>query len=179
VANDNDDFTAFVAARSSPLLRLASLLTGGDRPAAEDLLQDAFAETFIRWGRIRDPARREAYVRRILVRSATRRWRSRHRIAEVGLDEVSDRPVGSQADQVVESEAVWLCLARLTPRQRAVVVLRYYEDLSEIQTAELLGCATGTVKSHAARGLRALHRVLQETGYLALNTGGNEHDQSE
>jgi RNA polymerase sigma-70 factor (sigma-E family) len=179
VAEDTDEFAEFVAARSSPLLRLACLLTGGDRLAAEDLLQDAFTETFIRWRRIREPAGRDAYVRRILVRSATRRWRKRDRHMESSSDKVPEPSVDSQTDRIIDSHAVWTCLSRLPPRQRAVVVLRYYEDLSELQTAELLGCATGTVKSHAARGLRALHRDLQECGYLTpKNTGGKDHDPS-
>ena len=172
VSRDVDDFARFVAARSSALLRTACFLTGGDRQTGEDLLQEAFAETYRRWPRITDPSKREAYLGRILVRSATRRWRkaSRHHL-EAGVVE-PHQPVDEHADDVVRGVDVWAFLADLPARQRAVIVLRYYEDMSEAAIGEVLGCAPGTVKSHAHRALRTLERNLRATDYMPVDQGG-------
>jgi RNA polymerase sigma-70 factor (sigma-E family) len=174
VSRDLEEFTAFIAARSRALLRTAWLLTGGDRGAGEDLLQDAFAELFVRWNKIKEPAARERYVRRILVRSATRRWRSRARRAEHPTEQVPDLAIGSQGDDVAEGLDVGASLARLPARQRAVLVLRYYEDMSEAQIADTLGCSTGTVKNHASRALKTLERNLRDTIYVPVDRGAEE-----
>ena len=168
---DVDDFTRFVAARSSALLRTACFLTGGDRQAGEDLLQDALAETYRRWARIADPSRREAYVRRILVRSATRRWRKAARHQVEATDGNHDQAVEEHTEEVVRGVDVWTFLADLPARQRAVIVLRYYEDMSESAIGEVLGCAPGTVKSHASRALRTLERNLKDTDYMPVDQG--------
>jgi DNA-directed RNA polymerase specialized sigma24 family protein len=132
-------FAAFVSARSPALLRTAYLLTG-DRGHAEDLLQTALLKTFRHWDRIRHQDRPEAFVRKVMVNSQRMVWRRR---------------------AVLEHVAIWQVLARLPPRMRAVLVLRYWEDLSEKETAEVLGCSVGTVKSQASRGLTRLRTVVR------------------
>lgn len=153
---DREDFEQFVAARSAALLRTAYLLTGSSVDA-EDLVQRALVKAVPAWPRVQDP---EAYVRRILVRENISRWRGR-RWREVTVDQVPEVPEvptelgASTEDRIVLTQA----LARLAPRQRAVIVLRYFEDLTEAQTADLLGISVGTVKSQhrdAISRLRAL-----------------------
>jgi RNA polymerase sigma-70 factor (sigma-E family) len=158
-----EDFTVFVRARSSALLRSAYLLTAGDRQGAEDLVQSALAHAYTRWSRIRDPNATEAYVRQILFRMAIRRSR-RKASTELPTPEPSE-PSRSPAsafphDAVTERLSFWPLLQGLSAQQRAVVVLRYYEDLPDDQIAGVLGCAPGTVKSHGNRALRSLRESL-------------------
>ena len=149
-----DDFEAFVASRYVALLRTAFLLTG-DHHDAEDLLQQALVKAVGAWGRITgDP---EPYVRTILVRQNISRWR-RRRWRELPTDtpgDVAVTDVGAE-DRLELHRA----LGVLAPRQRAVIVLRYYEDLTEVQTAEALGISVGTVKSQARDALRRLRDVV-------------------
>jgi RNA polymerase sigma-70 factor (sigma-E family) len=154
------EYVEFVQTRSSALLRTACLLTAGDRQAAEDLVQTALAQAYVAWWRIRESAAREAYVRRILTRAAIRRTRRRAWRAEELMAEPPDDPVGDESDPVDVRLSVWPLLRALPARQRAVVVLRYYEDLSEAQIADALGCSPGTVKSHASRALATLRSQL-------------------
>ncbi|ANH36930.1 RNA polymerase sigma-E factor [Nocardioides dokdonensis FR1436] len=153
-------FEEFVTARWAPLYRTAYLLTG-TRHEAEDLLQTALARTCVRWSSIRDKGAADAYVRRAMLHLAQRQWRRRGR--EVATEHVPDAGhdhLGSRADHV----ALWDAVRRLPARMRAVVVLRYYEDLSVAQTAHELGCSEGTVKSqthHAVRQLRAALPALE------------------
>lgn len=150
------EFSAFVAARWSPLLRSATLLAG-DRSAGEDLLQTALAKLWFAWPRVRDGAP-EAYVRRILANTASTNWRRRWR----GERPTSDLPelTGTDtADEVLDRETLRRALTQLSPRQRAVIVLRYFDDLTEAETADLLGCSTGTVKTLASRALAKLRAV--------------------
>jgi RNA polymerase sigma-70 factor (sigma-E family) len=154
------EYVEFVRARSSALLRTACLLTAGDQQAAEDLVQSALAQAFVAWWRIREPAAREAYVRRILIRAAVRRTRRRAWRAEELVAEVPDDPVGDLSESVDQRLTVWPLLGALPARQRAVLVLRYYEELSEAQIADALGCSPGTVKSHASRALATLRSQL-------------------
>jgi RNA polymerase sigma-70 factor (sigma-E family) len=157
------DLAEFVAARWPALLRFGLLLTGSV-PDAEDLVQSALTRTAARWRSVRDRDRPEAYVRQAMVRLHVNRWRallSRERPTAA----VPDR---SAPAHDIESfglrSAVWAALATLPPRQRAVLVLRYYEDLSEAEIARVLGCQPGTVKSQAAKALRALRRVTGLAG---------------
>jgi RNA polymerase sigma-70 factor (sigma-E family) len=157
-AGSDAHFVAFVQARSAALLRLAVLLTG-DRHDGEDLLQIALTKAYLSWWRLRRPELAEAYVRRILVTSVTswrRRGAARERAAGLVPDGLVAGPDAEVADRVVLAQALRL----LSPGQRAVLVLRFFEDLSEQQTAELLGCSVGTVKSQTARGLAALRRRI-------------------
>ncbi|MGH3346648.1 MAG: SigE family RNA polymerase sigma factor [Nocardioides sp.] len=149
-------FEEFVAARRAALHRSAYLLTG-DVHDAEDLVQVALVKAAARWARIADHP--EPYVRRILVRESVTRWR-RRRWRELPYETVPDRaahPVDS--DSV---EALRRALDRLSARQRAVVVLRYYDDLTERQTADVLGISVGTVKSHARDALTRLRDIVPE-----------------
>ncbi|MFL6139846.1 MAG: SigE family RNA polymerase sigma factor [Frankiaceae bacterium] len=153
---DRSEFDAFVAARSPALLRTAYLLTH-DRAAAEDLLQIALTRTWVAWGRVHgDPA---PYVRRVMVNAYASAWRRRWR-AEVPAAEVPEAPAraggGDATATVDERDVVWTALARLPRRQRAVLVLRYFEDLTEAHTAALLGVSVGTVKSQTSKALSRL-----------------------
>jgi RNA polymerase sigma-70 factor (sigma-E family) len=159
-------FADFVAARGPALMRTASLLTG-DRGHAEDALQEALTKAALKWPSISRDGNPEPYVRQALYTVVIDRWRWRSRRARESLGETPDRAshvdVGSDADRrLVLREA----LARLTPRQRQVLVLRFYEDLTETQTAHAMRCSTSTVKSqtrHALARLRELAPELAET----------------
>lgn len=138
MAAGSDDFRDFVAARSPAVLRTATLLAGGDLRAGEDLLQDALAEVFRRWHQIEDQQAREAYTRRILVRMATKTWGRRARERQ-GVGQPT-APAASPEQASVDRLDMRRYLAALPVSQRVVLVLRYYDDLSEAQIAELVGC---------------------------------------
>lgn len=159
---DEDEFADFVRADAARLLWVARLLCNGDRGAAEDLVQDALVETFRRWSRVENPDARFAYARRVMVRTATRRWRARDRLVEVTTP---DPPPGAWAAGSVDADAVLDlrdAVRRLSVRQRAVMVMRYYEDLTEAQIADVLGCSRGSVKKHASRAIAALSLRLDD-----------------
>jgi RNA polymerase sigma-70 factor (sigma-E family) len=148
-------FRAYVAARSPALLRTAYLLTG-NRADAEDLLQTALAKTYLAWDRIREQEALDGYVRRVMVNTQTSWWR-RRRVDEYATDELPERGTGRDAgEDLALHDALWSALAALPKRQRAMVVLRYYEDLSEAETAHVLGVSVGTVKSTTSRALAKL-----------------------
>jgi RNA polymerase sigma-70 factor (sigma-E family) len=166
---DREDFDAFVRARSRPLLQAAWLLTG-DWPAAEDLLQSALVKVYLSWGRIRREGNADAYARRVLVTTYITGWRRRWR-SEVPSETLPDQV--AWRDQFAASDlrhVVVHALRQLPRRQRAVVVLRYYCDLSEREVAEALGCSEGTVKSQAAKGLAALRHSTLATSVHEGNT---------
>lgn len=149
------DFEAFVNARRDALLRTAFLLTGNHHDA-EDLVQTTLIKVVPKWSRIED--RPESYVRQVLARESANRWR-RRRWREVSTHTIPDmlQPEGPDtADRVTLLED----LRRLSPRQRAVLVLRYFDDLSEADTAAALDISVGTVKSHTRDALKQL-RILQ------------------
>lgn len=156
-----ESFDEFVRSRSGPLLRSAYLLTT-DPHAAEDLLQEVLERVYVRWRRIRSAP--EAYARRVLVNQAISRWRHRRRRPETPRPDRVDTAAEDHANAVVRRRLVLSALRELPPRQRAAVVLRYLDDLSEADTARLLGCSVGTVKSHASRGLARLRVLLRGTG---------------
>jgi RNA polymerase sigma-70 factor (sigma-E family) len=146
-------FDAFVIARSPRLLRTCYLLTH-DHALAEDLLQTALAKAWLAWPRLGDEP--EAYVRRIVVNEFTSLWRRKWR-GEVPTEHLPERARDDDISGTVDERArLVAALAHLPRRQRAVVVLRFYEDLSEEQTATLLGVSVGTVKSSASRALAAM-----------------------
>lgn len=148
-------FREYVAGRSPALLRTAYLLTG-HRGDAEDLLQTALAKTYLAWDRIRDREALDAYVRRVMVNTHTSWWR-RRKLDEHPTDVLPERHVDrDQAEGLALHDALWTALAALPRRQRAMVVLRYYEDLSEAETAHVLGVSLGTVKSTTSRALAKL-----------------------
>ncbi|XVV12771.1 SigE family RNA polymerase sigma factor [Actinoplanes sp. CA-131856] len=149
------EFNAFVAERGQVLLRIAHALTG-DRRSAEDLVQGALAKAYARWPRIHGDA--EAYVRRIIYNDRVSGWRRAGHGREVPMAEVPDRP-GAEHD-VAERLALREALLSLPARQRAVLVLRYLEDRTVEETAEVLGCRPGTVASQASRALAKLREKI-------------------
>lgn len=152
-------FAEFVAARSPALHRTAYLLVG-DRQLAQDLLQEALTKTYVAWPRLRDPANAEAYTRKAITTTAIS-WFRRRSWGERPTDTVPERRTsGDHADDLSTRELLWSALQALPPRQRAAIVLRFYEDLSEARTAEVMGCAPGTVKSQVSAGLRKLRDHL-------------------
>ena len=156
------DFEEFVVARTPALLRFGFVLTG-DAARAEDVLQEALLDAHRHWSRV---TAHEAFVRRAMV-SEYVSWRRLRSSGELPGD-VPERPVPDLPDaDLAERDAVWRALARLPRRQRAVLVLRFYEDLTEGEIAALLRCATGTVRSLATRALHAL-RTDPDVGHGAL-----------
>jgi RNA polymerase sigma-70 factor (sigma-E family) len=153
---DEGEFAQFVREHQAALFRTAYLLHG-DYQRAEDAVQSAFAKTYLRWSRVRSMEHPRAYVRKILVNDATSWWRRRSSHERVSMDD-APMPVPVVDDDAPTHTATWQAILRLPPRQRAVIVLRYYEDLSEEQIAETLGCSRGTVKSQASAALTSLRR---------------------
>lgn len=149
----DDDFARFVADRSPRLLRMAWLLTG-DAGRAEDLLQTALAIVWPKWKRIVEGGNPEAYVRRVLVTKFLS-WQRRHWRFEVPTGSLPDRTTADR-DGTADRDAIRRALAGLSRQQRAVVVLRYVEDLSVAETATVLGCSQATVRVQAGRALAAL-----------------------
>jgi RNA polymerase sigma-70 factor (sigma-E family) len=155
---DEELFRSFVAGRSQALLSTAYLLTH-DWGRAEDLVQSALVRSWLSWRRI--AGNPEPYVRRVLVNEYASWWRRRWR-GEVPTAVLPDRPTGAPDGTTAldARDAMWQLLARLPRRQRAVVVLRYYEELSEREIADVLGCSVGTVKSQAAKAMARLRAEL-------------------
>lgn len=156
--SDEDRFTEFVRAHSSSLFRTAYLLTG-DYQRAEDVLQGALVRLYQHWPRVDAMDQPAAYARKVVVNQATSWWRKRssHESALLLRDEPS---WDGRVDDVPEHERVWQAVLSLPRRQRAVMVLRYYEDLSEAQIAETLEMAPGTVKSHSHAASQRLAALL-------------------
>ncbi|WP_329196529.1 SigE family RNA polymerase sigma factor [Streptomyces sp. NBC_01435] len=150
-------FSSFVRARGPVLLRAARSLTANPSDA-EDLLQTALTKTYVAWERIEDHRALDGYVRRALLNTRTSQWRKR-KVDEFACDELPEQeavPGPDPAEQQSLHDAMWRAVLKLPDRQRAMVVLRYYEDLSEAQTAEVLGVSVGTVKSAVSRALGKL-----------------------
>ena len=147
-------FDDFVHARLSDLLRFGRALTGDEHRGA-DLVQDALVRVLPRWDRIRarDP---EGYVRRVMVNRNISVWRSLRR------ERLTDEPPELPATESQRDDALWSALRRLPPRQRTVVALRYLADQTEAQTAALMGCSIGTVKSQTSDAMRKLRALLDE-----------------
>ncbi|MCX4730805.1 SigE family RNA polymerase sigma factor [Streptomyces sp. NPDC051658] len=150
-------FSSFVRARGPVLLRAARSLTANPSDA-EDLLQTALTKTYVAWERIEDHRALDGYVRRALLNTRTSQWRKR-KVDEFACDELPEQEAvqgPDPAEQQSLHDAMWRAVLKLPDRQRAMVVLRYYEDLSEAQTAEVLGVSVGTVKSAVSRALGKL-----------------------
>jgi RNA polymerase sigma-70 factor (sigma-E family) len=158
----DQDFTDFVGARWAALYRLAYLLTGSPT-AAEDLLQTTLEKAYMNWARIGRMDHAEAYVRRVLattmVSSRRRPW-----IREQPWEELPEVAEDSLELPLLDRSLLWPLVCALPARQRAVIVLRYYQDLSEAQIADVLGCAPGTVKSQTSAAIAALRRALAAAG---------------
>ncbi len=161
------EFVEYVRARQHMLLRAAYLVCG-DLALAEDLLEGALVKLARQWERVRDE-QPDAFVRRILYRDAISSWRNR-RPEVVGMDALWEEPPDSwDAEEVERRLDVLRALGGLTPRQRATVVLRYFEDRTEQDTAEVLGVSVGTVRSQTHDALRHLRAALPR---VDLGTGG-------
>ena len=159
--SDEDGFTGFVCAHSTSLFRTAYLMTG-DYQRAEDLLQTTLVRLYQRWPRVAAMDRPLPYARKVVVSQAASWWRRRSS-HEQPLLVLRDEPVwAGRLEDVAEHDRVWQAVLSLPPRQRAVMVLRYYEDLSEAEIAETLAMAPGTVKSHSHAAKRRLADLLGE-----------------
>ena len=169
---DRAEFREFVAARS-PALQRAAYLMVGEVSLAEDLVQEALTKTYVAWPRLRDKANAEAYTRKAITTTAIswfrrKGWRNERPTGSVGADSVPG--LDDHADTVTQSAWLWEALLDLPVRQRAAVVLRYYEDLTEAQTADAMGCAVGTVKSQVSAALAKLReRLGDDPDLLPLN----------
>jgi RNA polymerase sigma-70 factor (sigma-E family) len=162
-AQRDSEFVEFVTAQRTALLRMARLLTAGDEAAAEDLVQTTLTRLYLHWGRVRRAGNPVGYARTSLthafVDEQRRAYRRRELTTDLTTDVVADRP--AHDDDRDLAQAVLAALARLAPRQRAVVVLRHFLDLDVAETARMLGCTTGTVKSQNAKALDRLRSVLE------------------
>ena len=158
---DRGSFDDFVTTRSTRLLRTAYLLTH-DRALAEDLVQTSLAKAWFAWARIEGQP--DAYVRRVMVNTYSSWWRRRWNGEEATAD-LPERGAGQgfrpgEDVRVDDRTDLWRALARLPRRQRAVVVLRFYEDLSEAETADIMQCSVGTVKTQTSRAMTRLRELL-------------------
>ena len=165
------EFAEYMAARQPSLLRTAYLLTG-DRHAAEDLVQTALAKLYLSWDKVQRRELVDGYVRRIMVNENNSLWRRGWKRNEVATGELPDRGALTAEPDHGEKAALWDFVQTLPRKQRAVIVLRYYEGLSEMEIAEILGISVGTVKSQASRALASMRQRI--TSQPKLATGGEE-----
>ncbi|MFG1887157.1 SigE family RNA polymerase sigma factor [Micromonospora sp. NPDC049051] len=161
-----EEFRDFVAARSGALLRTAYLLSG-DWATAEDLLQTALTKTYLAWKRLGGIEAIEPYARRVMINTSTSWWRRRWH-GERPTEVLPERAGVDEIEQQLDRDLLWRHLRGLPSRQRAVLVLRFYEDMSEAQTAALLGISPGTVKSQTSRALGTLRRRMGAEAALDL-----------
>ncbi len=159
-------FEDFVDGTSGRMFAIALLMTGRNRAEAEDLLQTVLERAFRSWRRISRAGDPEPYVRKMLVNASIDHWRQLRRRSERPLDAASGSAISDGAAAMAERDLLLRALAELPAGQRAVLVLRYFSDLSEAETAATLGCSVGTVKSQAARGIAKLRDItaLAEAG---------------
>ncbi|MEV0877762.1 SigE family RNA polymerase sigma factor [Micromonospora echinofusca] len=173
-----EEFRDFVAARSSALLRTAYLLSG-DWATAEDLLQTSLTKTYLAWKRLGGIEAIEPYARRVMINTSTSWWRRRWH-GERPTEVLPERAGVDEIEQQLDRDLLWRHLSALPSRQRAVLVLRFYEDMSEAQTAALLGISPGTVKSQTSRALGTLRRRMGAEAVLDLPAGTDpaRHDST-
>ncbi|MFI5956255.1 SigE family RNA polymerase sigma factor [Cryptosporangium sp. NPDC051539] len=154
---DEPDFGSYVAADGAALLRFAWVLTG-DHHLAEDLVQEALVKVHRRWSRrIEQPG---PYVRKTILRHYLS-WRRRRSSGEIPAPDGVDSVAADHADGIADRDALWVLLATLPRQQRAVLTLRFFEDLDDPAIAELIGCSPGTVRGHASRGLARLRQSAE------------------
>jgi RNA polymerase sigma-70 factor (sigma-E family) len=151
---EQNGFRDYVAARSRSLLRTAYLLTG-NLADAEDLVQAALAKTYVAWDRIEDRGALDGYVRRAMVNTHISWWR-RRRLEEFPTDEIPDQPIADPSGHSDLQDSLRRAIDRLPQRMRAAVVLRFYEDMTEAEVADVLGVSLGTVKSTVSRAVAKL-----------------------
>jgi RNA polymerase sigma-70 factor (sigma-E family) len=170
------EFSDYMAARQPALLRTAYLLTG-DRHAAEDLVQTTLAKLYLAWDRVQRREVVDAYARRILLNEHTSLWRRAWRRHETSTDRVPETPVAFAEPVGTRNDALWRFVQSLPRKQRAVVVLRYYEELSEAETAEVLGVSLGTVKSQTSRALAAMRARVHDQPELRAERAGHTAEE--
>jgi len=156
---DPQQFIEFVAARSAALHRAAYLMVG-DAQLAQDLVQEALTKTYVAWPRLREPHKAEAYTRKAITTTAISWFRRKSWAGERPAEHLPEDSEPGHAEDVTVSTWLWRELMALPVRQRAAIVLRYYEDLTEPQTAQAMGCAVGTVKSQVSAGLAKLRERM-------------------
>jgi RNA polymerase sigma-70 factor (sigma-E family) len=166
---DAAGFEEFAVSRHGALYRYAYLLVG-DRGLADDLVQEGLTRTYVAWRRLRDPANAEAYTRRAITTIAITWWRRKAWRAERPHDDLPDHP--APGEDATARLWLWHEIRQLPARQRAAVVLRYYEDLTEAQTADVLGCSVGTVKSQVFAALTKLRGALGDDADLIMEKAG-------
>ncbi|MEV2236864.1 SigE family RNA polymerase sigma factor [Micromonospora sp. NPDC049891] len=167
-----EEFRDFVAARSGALLRTAYLLTG-DWGTAEDLLQTALTKTYLAWKRLGGIEAIEPYARRVMVNTSTSWWRRRWH-GERPTEVLPEHAAVDEIERQLDRDVLWRHLRALPARQRAVLVLRFYEDMSEAQTAAVLEISPGTVKSQTSRALATLRRRIGAEDTFGLRVGRSE-----
>lgn len=159
--SDRSGFAEFALGRTGALHRAAYLMVG-DSQLAQDLVQEALTKTYVAWPRLRDPRNAEAYCRKAITTTAISWFRRKGWDNERPTEHLPEHraPRAASEQSVAERDTVWRALRQLPPRQRAALVLRFYEDLTEAQTAAAMGCAVGTVKSQVSAGLKKLRELL-------------------
>jgi RNA polymerase sigma-70 factor (sigma-E family) len=161
-AQDKDEeFAAYMAARQPSLLRTAYLLTG-DRHTAEDLVQTSLAKLYLSWDKVQKREHVDGYVRRILVNEHNSLWRRSWKRREVTTEYVPETAAPHLEPDDGKGQALWEFVQTLPKRQRAAIVLRYYEELSEAETAAVLGVSVGTVKSQTSRALATMRSRVSD-----------------
>jgi RNA polymerase sigma-70 factor (sigma-E family) len=158
---DRPAFDAYVAERGAALLRFAYVLTG-DHHLAEDLVQEALVKVYRRWSKVEQPDQISAYVRKAILRQylSWRRLRSSSELP-TAMDTDLAAAEADHAQQFADRDALRSKLAQLPRQQRAVLMLRFYEDLDDVAISELIGCSRATVRTHASRGLARLRGAVQ------------------
>jgi RNA polymerase sigma-70 factor (sigma-E family) len=167
------EFAAYMAARQPSLLRTAYLLTG-DAHTAEDLVQTALAKLYLSWDKVQRRELVDGYVRRILVNEHNSLWRRSWKRREVATGVVPETAAPLRDPDDGQSKALWEFVQTLPRKQRAAIVLRYYEELSEAETAAILGVTVGTVKSQTSRALAAMRARVQDHPELAREVSPEE-----
>jgi RNA polymerase sigma-70 factor (sigma-E family) len=158
----DDEFTDFVAAHGAQLLRTACLVTG-DSHLGEDLVQTALAKAYGSWAKVQQADHPVAYVRRLMINTHLS-WLRRLTNTERPHERLPDTGTGDHQTAQAETDEMRQALLRLSPRVRTAVVLRYFEDLSEAEAAQHMGCSRSTVNNHVTRGLSALRALLAPAG---------------
>ena len=158
-SHDWATFAEYVSARSAALHRAAYLMVG-DVGLAQDVVQEALIRTHGAWSRLHAASNAEAYTRKAIA-TITIDWsRRKARSVELASSRPPEKSTPGHADRVEDHTWLWQCLLQLPARQRVAIVLRYYEDLTEAQTAEAMGCAVGTVKSTVSAGMVKLRALM-------------------
>jgi RNA polymerase sigma-70 factor (sigma-E family) len=161
-------FDDYVRLRGPALVRLARLIAG-DAHLGEDLVQEVLTKAYPRWAKILAGGRPDVYLRQMLV-NAHISWRRKRSSTETadGAERLERPAAGDLGTETVERQALWRLITRLSPKQRATIVLRYYEDLDDTAIAEIVGCSPATVRTHTSRALAALREHLANESHGSL-----------